>query len=104
MHDYCAADYHLCSRYIDSTIPLLPKSFQALAIFYGCTDRAMSDLVRDPKDRLSCDTAHLIPGIMLDKKPCSMEILRKVGSYFNWVIEMHMVLIPTKGCNEFRNN
>ena len=53
-----AADHHLCFSYIDCTIPLLPKS--ALAMFFGSTAQFVSDLVENPGDRLSCDTAHLI--------------------------------------------
>ena len=42
------ADQRLCFRYLDSTIPLLPKSknFQPLAIFSGCTAWFTSDLVK----------------------------------------------------------
>ena len=40
------ADQRLCFRYIDSTIPLLPKSnFKPLDVFCGCTARFVSDLV-----------------------------------------------------------
>ena len=35
------ADQHLCFRYSDSTIPLLPK---LLALFCACTGRFVSDL------------------------------------------------------------
>ena len=43
---------------IDSTTPLLSKSqmnFKPPAIFCGCTARFVSDLVRNPEDRFSCD-------------------------------------------------
>ena len=40
------ADQRLCFRYIDNTIPLLPKP---LAIFCGCTDRFVWDLIETPK-------------------------------------------------------
>ena len=42
------ADQRLCFRYLDSTIPLLPKSkiFQLLAIFCDYTAWFVSDLVR----------------------------------------------------------
>ena len=55
------ADKRLCFRYIDSTIPLLPKSeiSKPLAIFCGCTARFVSDLVEKPKDRFSCVMAHM---------------------------------------------
>ena len=44
-HDNRAADQHLCFRYKDRTIPLLPKSnFKPLAIFCGCTARFMSEV------------------------------------------------------------
>ena len=47
----CAADLRLCFRYIDSTIPLIPKfrNFKPLTIFCGCTARFMLDLVGNPK-------------------------------------------------------
>ena len=44
------ADQRLCFRYTDSKIPLLPMP---LAIFCGCTDRFVSDLVGNPEDRFS---------------------------------------------------
>ena len=41
------ADQRLCFRYIDSTIPLLPKyTIQPLAISSSCTAWFVSDLVR----------------------------------------------------------
>ena len=45
-----------CFRYIDSTIPLLPKP---LAIFCGCTARFVSDLVGNPEDRFSHNEAYI---------------------------------------------
>ena len=49
----CDAKQRLCFRYIDSTIPLLPKyeNFNPLAILSGCTAWFVSDQVRKPKDR-----------------------------------------------------
>ena len=35
------------------------QSFKALAIFCGCTAWFVSDLVSNPKDRFSQDTAHI---------------------------------------------
>ena len=42
------ADQRLCFRYLDRTIPLLPKYkiLKPLAISSGCTARFVSDLVR----------------------------------------------------------
>ena len=56
------ADQRLCFRYTDSTTPLLSKSkkFKLLAIFCGCTDRFVSDLVGNPEDRVSQNEARLI--------------------------------------------
>ena len=56
------ADQRLCFRYIDSTIPLLPKSenFKPPAIFCGCTARFVSDLVGNPEDWFSHDAAQMI--------------------------------------------
>ena len=56
------ADLRLCFRYMNSTIPLLPKSeiFQSLAIFCGCRARFLSDLVGNPEDRFSHNEAQII--------------------------------------------
>ena len=56
------ADQRLCFRHTDSTIPLLPTSefFKPLAIFCGCTDQFVSDLVGNPEDRFSHNEAHII--------------------------------------------
>ena len=45
---YREADQRLCFRYLDSTIPLLPKykNFKPLAISSSCTAWFVSDLVR----------------------------------------------------------
>ena len=51
-----AANQRLCFRYTYSTIPLLPMS---QAIFCGCIDRFVSDLVGKPEDRFSREAAHL---------------------------------------------
>ena len=51
-----AADQHLCFRYIDSTIPLLPKF--GIAKLYPAW--FVSDLVVNPKDRFSCDRADMV--------------------------------------------
>ena len=55
------ADQSLCFRYIDSTIPLLPKykNFKLLAILCGCTAQFVSDLVGNPKDRFSHNEAQI---------------------------------------------
>ena len=55
------ADQRLCFRYIDSTIPLLPKSgiFKPLAIFDGCTAWFVWGLVGNPEDRFSHNEALL---------------------------------------------
>ena len=51
-----AADQRLCFRYIDSTIP---SKISPLPIFCGCTARFESDLVGNPEDRFSRNTAHM---------------------------------------------
>ena len=55
----CEADQHLCFRYIESTIPLLPiiRNFKPLAILFGCTAQFVSDLVGNPEDRFSHNVA-----------------------------------------------
>ena len=56
LHSNCTADQCLSFfRYKDSTITLLLKS----EIFFGCTGRFVSDLVRNHKDRFSCVAAHV---------------------------------------------
>ena len=57
------ADQRLCFRYMDSTIPLLPKSKKNMsqAIFCGCTAWFVSDLVGNPEDRFSHNEAQIIP-------------------------------------------
>ena len=50
----CAADQLLCSRYMDSTVPLLSKP---LVILCGCTAWFVSDLVGNPEDRFSHNEA-----------------------------------------------
>ena len=52
-----AADQRLCFHFMYSIFPLLLKP---LAIFCGCTDQFVSDLVANPKDRFSQDAAQLI--------------------------------------------
>ena len=58
-----AAHQCFCFRYIESTKknPQLPKSvnFKPLAIFCGCTAWFVLDLVRNPEDRFSYETAHI---------------------------------------------
>ena len=51
------ADQRLCFRYTDSTIPLLPNS--EISSLCGCTDQFVSDLVGNPEDQFSHDTAHI---------------------------------------------
>ena len=55
-----AADQRLCFRYMDSTIPLLPKNFKPRTIFCGCTARFVWDLVGNPEDRFSRNAAHIM--------------------------------------------
>ena len=59
LRGYREADQRLCFRYIDSTIPLLPN-YKPLTIFCDCTDRFVSDLVRNPEDRFSHNEALII--------------------------------------------
>ena len=50
------ADQGLCFHYKESTIPLLPKP--KISNFCDCTAQFMSNLVGNPKDKLSYDMAH----------------------------------------------
>ena len=62
LHSHCAADQCLCFHYTYSTIPVLHKSeldFKPLAIFCGCTDQFVPDLVGNTKDRFSHNEAHI---------------------------------------------
>ena len=59
----CAADQCLCFHYINSTIPLLPKSEILSLWLYSpvrLSDLFVSDLVGNPKERFSPDAAHLL--------------------------------------------
>ena len=56
------ADQRLCFRYIDSTIPLLPKS-EISSIFCGCTARFVSDLVGNPEDWFFSDEDQMIVSV-----------------------------------------
>ena len=55
------ADQRLCFRYVDSTIPLIPKirNFESLAVLCGSIAWFVSDLVGNPEDRFSHNEAHL---------------------------------------------
>ena len=64
VHISCAvtaqADKRLCFHYIDSTIPLLPKSeVSSLKAFSEAVQPVCVGLVRDPEDRFSLGTAHI---------------------------------------------
>ena len=51
----------LCFRFIDSTLPLLPKSeILSLAIFCSRTAQFVSDVIGNSDDRFSRDAAHFI--------------------------------------------
>ena len=58
------ADQHLCFCYMDSTVPPLlstyAQNFKVLGFFCCCTGRFVSEVVRNPEDRFSCDTTHRI--------------------------------------------
>ena len=57
------ADKRICFRDMDSTIPILSKSEISsfyIAIFSGCADRFVSDLVENHEDRFSHNKAQLI--------------------------------------------
>ena len=62
LYSNCTADQNLCFHYMDSTIPLLPKSknYKVLAIFCSCKGQFVSDLVVNPKDWFSRDVAHFV--------------------------------------------
>ena len=51
LHCNGKADQRFCFRYIDNTIPLLPKykNIKPLVIFCGCTARFVSDWSETPK-------------------------------------------------------
>ena len=62
LHGNREADQRLRFRYIDSTIPLLPKyETKPLAILCGCTARFVY-LIGNPEDRFSGKVAHLKVG------------------------------------------
>ena len=65
------ADQRLCFRYTDSTISLLPtpEILKPLAIFCGCTDRFLSDLVGNPEDRFSQNEAQIEVSVPAQYEP-----------------------------------
>ena len=60
--DQLCGNQSLCFRYIDNTIPQLPKSkiSSLLTIFCCCAAQFVSDLVENPEDKFCHDTAHLV--------------------------------------------
>ena len=58
---YHASDQYLCFRYIDilDLCTLFTIGTVPLAFFYGSTTQFVSDLVGNPKDKFSYDTAKL---------------------------------------------
>ena len=59
LHSYCAVNRHICwffFRYLESTTPILSKP---RAIFCGRSAWIVSELVRNPEDRFSRNTAHM---------------------------------------------
>ena len=56
LHGSHAADQRLCFRYIDSTIPLLPKS-KISSLHPSSVAGFVSNLVSNPEDRFSHDFA-----------------------------------------------
>ena len=75
---YSVADQRLCFRYINSTMALLSKSeISSLAIFCACTALFVSDLVGNPVDRFSRDTARLSAAVItLNAWLCSHMLLK----------------------------
>ena len=66
MRSNCAANQRLCFRYIDSTIPPLPK--RPLEIICCCTARFASDVVGNPEDRFSHNEAHIVFRASVEQK------------------------------------
>ena len=64
-----ACRQRLCFRYMDSTIPSssLILNFKLLAICCGFAARFVSGLVRNPKDRLSCDEAQIASETVVER-------------------------------------
>ena len=60
LHGNRLADQRLCFRYMNSTIPLLPKSeiSSLIAIFFCCKAWFVSDLFGNPKHRFLHEAAH----------------------------------------------
>ena len=52
------ADQRLCFRYMDSTIPLLPKIQNFIAVFCYCAVRFVSDLVGNHNSYIGFPTIH----------------------------------------------
>ena len=58
----CAADQRLCFPYMESTIPLLPKSETSSLKLSSVVVQPgfVSDLVGNPEDRFSYNEAHML--------------------------------------------
>ena len=54
----CAADQWLRFRFIEYRT--IPRNFEPLAIFCGCTARFVLNLIGNPEDRFSCATASMM--------------------------------------------
>ena len=98
LYSNCTADQRLCFRYTDSTIPLL--LITKISSFYiSVTVQAgLSDPVGNPKDRISCDKAHLFLKIKSNTKIYRHLLLCPFSSSSIHVIcpiFLHMVHCPT---------
>ena len=76
----CAADQHLCFRYIGSTMPLLPKP---LAIFLLPYSMVVSGQVGNPEGRFSRDAAQgkkqsyiILLNLSCDSLPFTIKYIR----------------------------
>ena len=71
LHGHCAADqrlWFLAFCYTDSKIPHLPKSeISSLKPSSVVVQPGLLDLVRNTKDRFSCDVAHMITYMYLSR-------------------------------------
>ena len=82
LHNYCAADQHLCFCYIDSTIPLLPKS--EISSLY-CSSHLLgfvSDLVRNSEYRFSRDAAQVV--VSVSKRDPKSVVMKPVTKVVSW--------------------
>ena len=73
------------------------RNFKSSAIFCGCIARFVSDLVGNPEDRFSRDTARISPTISM--LPFVLDTIRSktlhlLGRFFNRIMMSESTVVP----------